>query len=102
MSENNEENNDIVQTLRNESLPKLINEIEKEMDVIKNALEDVRKGLGTEKYTEILAGKLDTMYTVISAIEESTPYLLSDHDIESSTPKVWDVDDILWIDDGDD
>lgn len=102
MSENNEENKDVVQTLRDEGLPFQIDEIEKSMDKIKTHMEDVRNGIGKETYTEFLAGKLVGIYVVINAIEEMLPDLLSEHGIKSNTPKVWDVEDILWIDDGDD
>ena len=101
MSENNEANRDPVQTLR-EGLPYQIDEIEKSMDKIKTHLEDVRNCIGRETYTEFLAGKIVGIYVVIDAIEKILPDLLREHGIISSTPKIWDVDDILWIDDGDD
>jgi len=102
MSENNEANKDLVQTLRDEGLPCQIDEIEKSMDKIKTQLENLRNSIGGETYTEILAGKLVGIFVVINAIEEMLPDLLSEHGIKSSTPKVWDVEDILWVYDEDD
>ena len=89
-------------SLYREGLSNTIDKIEEAMDKIKTQLEELRKNIGNETHTQLLAGELVGMARVIDSMADESPYLLTDHGIKSSIPKVWDVDDIAWIDDMED